>query len=154
MGFYMFDQNNSGGFFDVDDLVCHRVVIEAETQEDAENIFAPMVVNQSSSCPCCGDRWHGCDLLDINRINKNGYEVSVHGRGNDSETEKEWFDKYGEYGTHTKPSWIEKFPRRFEGRIIFKDILEYLQFSANEYGWTTPDIRVYFLNGEKLEIFK
>jgi len=30
--FYEFNQNNSGGYFDVDENVCHRVIIEAKDQ--------------------------------------------------------------------------------------------------------------------------
>ena len=55
--FFEFSQNNSGGFFDVDDNVCHNVVIEANDKNHAISIFAPMIENQSHSCPCCGDRW-------------------------------------------------------------------------------------------------
>lgn len=35
MNWYCFDQNNSGGYFDVDDKVCHRLFIEAESFDDA-----------------------------------------------------------------------------------------------------------------------
>ena len=55
--FYEFSQNNSGGHFDVDENVCHRVIIEAMDEKHAVALFEPMIENQSGSCPCCGDRW-------------------------------------------------------------------------------------------------
>lgn len=56
--FYEFKQNNSGGFFDVDKNVCHRVVIEAHNKTEAIKKFLPMIKKQSPSCSCCGDRWY------------------------------------------------------------------------------------------------
>lgn len=35
MNWYNFTQNNSGGYFDVDDKVCHRLFIEAGSFDDA-----------------------------------------------------------------------------------------------------------------------
>lgn len=50
---------------------------------------------------------------------------------------------------------IGKFPMEYKGTISFKDIEEYAQFMANEYGgWTTPDIRLYYADGKVKEIFK
>ena len=53
--FFEFNQNNSGGYFDVNGNVCHRVIIEANNSEHAKEIFEPMIKDQSGSCPCCGD---------------------------------------------------------------------------------------------------
>jgi len=55
--FYEFNQNNSGGIFDVDENVCNRVIIEAIDAKHAQSLFEPMIENQTGSCPCCGDRW-------------------------------------------------------------------------------------------------
>ena len=63
--FYEFNQNNSGGSFDVDENVCHRVIIEAIDAKHAQSIFEPMIENQSGSCPCCGDRWSSYDPDEI-----------------------------------------------------------------------------------------
>ncbi len=54
--FYEFNQNNSGGHFDVDENVCHSVIIEAMDEKHAITLFEPMIENQSGSCYCCGDR--------------------------------------------------------------------------------------------------
>lgn len=66
--FYEFSQNNSGGSFDVDENVCHRVIIEAIDAKHAQNIFEPMIENQSGSCPCCGDRWYRADESDGSEV--------------------------------------------------------------------------------------
>jgi predicted NAD-dependent protein-ADP-ribosyltransferase YbiA (DUF1768 family) len=62
MTFYEFNQNNSGGWFDVDDKLCHIVVIEADAYSEAKckaediGIYFYGVDNERD-CPCCGDRW-------------------------------------------------------------------------------------------------
>lgn len=64
--FFEFDQNNSGGYFDVDENVCHRVIIEANDRDHAVSIFEPMIENESPSCDCCGNRWSFyCDEVDL-----------------------------------------------------------------------------------------
>lgn len=54
---YEIGQNNSGGYFDVDENVCRIVVVEARDAEHAQQRLWPMIDGQSSSCPCCGERW-------------------------------------------------------------------------------------------------
>lgn len=60
--FYLYDQNNSGGSFEVDDDVAHRVIIEAVSAAKA-NKKAKSVgiyfngVEKGIDCECCGDRW-------------------------------------------------------------------------------------------------
>ena len=61
---YQLDQNNSGGFFDADDAVCHRLFIEAKDDETAEKIAEDIGfywdgVENGIDCRCCGDRWSG-----------------------------------------------------------------------------------------------
>ena len=70
MPFYMWDQNNSGGSFVVDEDISHRVVIEADTYEEAEakaldfGIYYDGV-EEGFDCDCCGDRWYsGYELED------------------------------------------------------------------------------------------
>lgn len=57
MKWFTFNQNNSGGFFVDDENVCECVIIQAETAEDASR-FARRIMDNSDSCPCCGDRWN------------------------------------------------------------------------------------------------
>ena len=72
MTFYMWNQNNSGGGFDVDECVSHRVVIEADSYEQAEakafdfGIYYDGV-DKGIDCGCCGNRWYGAEELDKNR---------------------------------------------------------------------------------------
>ena len=38
-------------------------------------------------------------------------------------------------------------------KIRFNNIEEYAQYMAEEYGWTIPDARIYYYNGNVKEIF-
>lgn len=155
---YEFSQNNSGGSFDVDDNVCHTVFIEAETAEQAMKIFEPMIVGQSGSCPCCGDRWCTDWGIDAIKLPKNGWDACCYvmgtGEKHKVEAKQKWHDKYGKYVILEEPKYSTKYGSKQYGAFIqFTDILEYLQFIANEYGFTTPDIRIHYLDGTKKEIF-
>lgn len=50
------------------------------------------------------------------------------------------------------------FPEEMGGwrkdKVILNDIVEYAQFLADEYGWTTPDARIFYKDGAIKEIFK
>jgi hypothetical protein len=152
--FYEFNQNNSGGSFDVDENVCHRVIIEATDANHALAIFEPMIENQSGSCPCCGDRWYTYDPDEINldEWKEKGYSVGVYSHYPDAE--QRWFKLYGEFPRIEEPTWKTKYSsKEFTGKIYFENIEQYCQFMANAYGWTVPDIRIHFLDGTKKEIF-
>jgi hypothetical protein len=62
MPYYEFNQNNSGGDFEIDGDVSLYVWIEADTAREA-NDKAEQVgiyfdgVNNNKDCGCCGDRW-------------------------------------------------------------------------------------------------
>lgn len=153
--FYEFSQNNSGGSFDVDDNVCHRVIIEAIDTNHAKSIFEPMIENQSGSCPCCGDRWssYDPDEIELPKWEEKGYSVGVYSHYNNAE--KRWFTLYGEFPRIEEPTWQKKYgSKEFTGKIYFENIEQYCQFMANAYGWTVPDVRIHFLDGTKKEIFK
>lgn len=56
--FYTMNQNNSGGYFIINDDVREIVVIEAESPRMAE-IFANDITQEYSNyCECCGKRWY------------------------------------------------------------------------------------------------
>jgi len=57
--YFTFSQNNSGGSFITNDLVCHYVIIEATTAEQANNLAEThgIYFDGESDCPCCGNRW-------------------------------------------------------------------------------------------------
>lgn len=61
--FYEITQNNSGGSFDVDDKLCHRLFIEASSPHEAANKAEELGCYwdgcaNNMDCSCCGDRWH------------------------------------------------------------------------------------------------
>lgn len=150
--FYEFNQNNSGGVFHEDCKVCHRLFIEADNVTEAVSIAEELGcywdgVDKGFDCPCCGDRWHiPYSCMEIPQE----YEVG----GYETKTIKQWQDKYGSYKIIKEPEYEKGFfGNQVSGKISFKDIEEYAQFLANEYGWTTPDIRIYYKNGTVKEIY-
>ena len=73
---------------------------------------------------------------------------------NYANTETRWNEKYGKYEVVEKPTWKQTYSyREYVGRIRFCNVEEYAQFLADEYGWTTPDVRIYYSNGNVKEIF-
>ena len=67
--FYCFSQNNSGGYFKINDSVSHFVFIEADNHDQAHRRaieWAGIYFDGASrglDCPCCGDRWYEtCDF--------------------------------------------------------------------------------------------
>ena len=142
---YVFDQNNSGGSFDVDDKLCHRVVIEADSKREAEEKAFDFGVYYDGcftgeDCPCCGDRWYGAEeVRDISQL----YSVSLWGNKS-----PESLVKYGEVISVEK----DEFGRKAD--ILFHSVEHYFQFMADDFGWTSPDIRIFYKNGDVKEIFK
>lgn len=151
--FYHFTQTNSGGYFDIDDNVCNHVIIEALSEEQARSLLSSLIVCQSPSCKCCGDRW-AIDyptLVDTDRYQKNGYAVSCFRVGTKSATETRWHKKYGGFTILQSPSWERD---EFLGRIKFESIVDYAQFMSDEYSSSTPAVIIHYLNGEKLQVFR
>lgn len=154
MKFYKFGQNNSGGFFQVDDKACHRLFIEANTFAEAVDKAEELGcywngVDEGIDCECCGDRWSLYeDVVDIEKYKSEGYKCS-------SLSKKHWNEHYGKYKIIKKPQIEQGYVSKWVvGTICFESIEEYAQFLANEYGWTTPDIRIYYQDGTVKEIFK
>lgn len=62
--YFEFNQNNSGGSFEVDEKagIGHSVIIEANNAIHANAIAENIGIyfngcDSGSDCPCCGDRW-------------------------------------------------------------------------------------------------
>lgn len=59
--FYVFSQNNSGGYFVKDENVAPEIIIEA-TEEVLAMARLDEILSQkpeyTSFCPCCGRRWY------------------------------------------------------------------------------------------------
>lgn len=153
--FYEFNQNNSGGYMDVDNNVAHRVFIEAESQEQAIAKFEPMIENQSSSCPCCGDRWssYDPDEVELNRLSIKGYPVGVYTHYKDYEKR---FAKITEGLRFIEPPKIIKntYAEEYKGVVAIDTIEQYARFLANQYGYSKPDAIIHYASGDKKEIFK
>lgn len=144
--FYEFTQNNSGGGFDTDGKLCHRLFIEADTESEACDIAESMGVyfngcDDGMDCPCCGDRWYRpWSSLDF------PYEYGAF--------EEKEANKLGEkYGSEVIEKDVKKNhtpARRFY--VVFKDVEAYAQYLSDEYGWTDPDARVFYSDGTVVEI--
>ncbi|MGC4387307.1 hypothetical protein ABXW34_15800, partial [Streptococcus suis] len=59
--FYVFSQNNSGGYFVTDENVASEIIIEA-TEEVLAMARLDEILSQkpeyTNFCPCCGMRWY------------------------------------------------------------------------------------------------
>lgn len=163
--FYEFSQTNSGGSFEVDDKLCHRLIIEAESEEEALSIAEELGcywdgVNNGNDCPCCGDRWHrSASEVDIETYNEkwNGMEISEWQTGSVVDHDKaieELKIKYPNVEWSVNPQAEDKYGSvRVTGKIRLRNIEEYSQLMADQFGWTKPDIRIFYKNGEVKEIF-
>ena len=128
---FEFSQNNSGGHFDVDDKVCHRLFVEAKSFDDAVEKAEELGcywygVDNGIDCPCCGDRWSKwCDdPVDLEKYKTEGYRVSVYD-GIWSDTEGEWENKYRKYGVVKEPEFETRYSTRsYVGSICFNNIEE------------------------------
>ncbi len=52
-----FDQNNSGGYFILNEDVLEDVFIQAGSKEEASSKAEEIFSDYSSFCECCGERW-------------------------------------------------------------------------------------------------
>lgn len=146
--FYEFNQNNSGGYFVEDDTLCHRLFIEADNVKEAVNKAEELGcywngVASGIDCSCCGDRWHE-PWDDEGEVFPKELEVS------DWSSLDNWNKKYGKYEVIEKPIRESSY---FEGKIKIDNIEDYAQCLADNYGWTIPDIRIYYKDGNVKEIF-
>lgn len=102
-------------------------------------------------CPCCRDRWHrSCKEVAIEKYRTDGYVVSVYD-GIYKSTVDEWYRKYGTYKIVDIPHF-KTSTHSYVGTIKFDTVEEYAQYLANESGWTIPDARIFYKNGEVKEI--
>lgn len=157
--FYEFSQNNSGGSFVVDDKLCHRLVIEADNEEEAILMAEDLGcywngVAKGIDCPCCGDRWYpSAHEINLLKLASDGYRVSIYD-GIYPDTVAEWNKRYGKYKVVEAPEFQTlSISRSYTGKIYFNNIEEYVQYLADEYGQTYPDARVYFKNGDVTAVY-
>lgn len=78
MKWFLFEQNNSGGYFIDNDSVCETVFIQARSAHEALNMAEFLFEPYSEYCECCGPRWGYCvddsDGTDVPMI----YGVSIY----------------------------------------------------------------------------
>lgn len=55
---FHFDQNNSGGYFIVNDVVAEDVFIQEASAEEASQRAVKLFEPYSEYCECCGERWY------------------------------------------------------------------------------------------------
>lgn len=151
--FYQFSQNNSGGSFHVTDTLCHRLFIEATSKESAILTAEGLGcywngVSDGIDCKCCGDRWSDwADVIDLDAINKVGRQGLISCDGGQDEIVL-WNQKYGKYPVHTSPKYTSRsWGQVYEGTIQFDSIEQYAEFLSEEYNATTPDVRIFYLDG-------
>lgn len=164
--FYELSQNNSGGSFVVDDKLCHRLFIEAESEEEAIDRAEDLGcywdgVDEGSDCPCCGDRWYRSgNLVDLENTNSKwgGYEISEWltdskgAKGDDAI--KKIKAEYGKSVWLTEPTLEKKYGSdRIVGKIKLDSIEQYAQIMANLYGWTKPDCRIFYKDGRIKNVY-
>lgn len=162
--FYEFSQNNTGGSFDVDSKLCHRLIIEADSIEEAVSRAEQLGcywdgVEKGMDCDCCGDRWYQAySEIDLDKINAkaNGWEINKYVDYNQESEEvlAKTVDLYHGFSWIAEPKLAQKLGSTFiTGRLRIDTVEQYAQMLANEYGWTTPDCRIFYKSGEVLEIF-
>ena len=162
MPFYEYCQNNSGGSFVTDDKLCHRLFIEADNLDEADNIAESLGcyfngVEEDLDCPCCGDRWYRGHEVKLNPMSVSKYGKFSFDKKKDDEkeieqkAEAEWKKCYGKFDVVKEPKWERKKGSTplFVGTIQFKGIEEYAQFMSDEFGWTKPDARIFYKNKNK-----
>jgi len=156
--FYEFSQNNSGGSFTVTKDLCHRLFIEAKSEDEAIDKAEQLGCywngcEEGMDCDCCGDRWHSSpNVINLTGYGKKGgYEVGIWSHYKDAEAL--WFKKYGHLPRLEEPKWVTTHAKQFKAPVVFINIEQYAQFMADEYGWTTPDVRIFYADGTRKEIF-
>lgn len=73
--FYTFNQNNSGGSFQVDEFmgISNYVIVEATSVDHANEIAESIGLYfegcySGMDCPCCGDRWYPVASYDEDQV--------------------------------------------------------------------------------------
>ena len=138
--FYEYDQNNSGGHFDVDEKVCHRLLIEADNLDAADEKAEELGcywngVSEGSDCPCCGDRWYS-----------SGWNMGIEFPYKYSTINEKEIETYKSYGATID----EETPKFW---VTFPTPESYMQCMADKYGWTKPDGRIFYLDGRVVDIY-
>jgi len=162
--FYEYSQNNSGGSFVTNDKLCHRLYIEAYSEEESDEIAEGLGcywngVEDGRDCECCGDRWysgHSVDITSMTKEKDSAYPVElwVNRKKSADEALVSLKERYSEFEWIKEPSINEKYGSQIiEGSVKLYSIEDYAQVLADQYGWTYPDARIFYYDGRVKEIF-
>lgn len=118
MGFVRFNQNNSGGSFDLNKTrgLTHYVIIEADSIDEAVDTAESIGiyfdgVDDDRDCECCGDRWYRPwkdDLTETPQVSDKSPEDYLSGKGSKYGVSK-WMPEGFEIVVHYKDGRIEWF---------------------------------------------
>lgn len=153
MKFYEYTQNNSGGALHYDDKICHRLFIEADTVDEANEKALELGVyfdgvREGRDCGCCGDRW------------SEPYEATEfpyrYGTLNKVRAEAD----AKEFGiTYESTTWKfagsdEPEPDKYD--LIFTKVEQYAQYLKKQYSFVSKgaqyDARIFYKDGTVAEI--
>ena len=164
--FFEIGQNNSGGSFDTDKFLCHRLIIEADSAEEADKFAEDHLgvyfngCSNGMDCSCCGDRWSGSDEIEISKKMKQvGYEVYVWREVGDYK--KQWDERIRPMFPNLEPveydeesSFGDYTFKKYGCPLKIKTLEDYLGWLAVMHGdWTCPEIRIFYKDGTVKEIF-
>lgn len=66
--FYVYRQNNSGGYLIENDYVKSYIIVEANSKRDAQSKMEEIIVGHNDFCTCCGERWSPENPKEINSM--------------------------------------------------------------------------------------
>jgi hypothetical protein len=146
--FFEFSQNNSGGHWDVNDKLTHRLYIESHSEKEATRFAEDLGVyfngcEDGMDCECCGDRWYGCTQLEVPHV----YGLFTLDEANELAST---------YECEIRPAikWKPSGKRTHE--VLFQNVESYVKFMVDKWGYDfkdKPDSRIFYLNGDVLEVF-
>lgn len=143
--FYEYNQNNSGGRFEVNKKLCHRIVIQAHNADEARDKALRLGIyfdgcSIGVDCSCCGDRWY--ETADETTL---PYRYGTFAL---KDAKESGYD----YKPTTWKGYNEDKPNPKQYDLIFHTIEEYMQYQADKYGFTDPDARIFYYDGRVIEI--
>jgi hypothetical protein len=146
--FWEFSQNNSGGVYTVNEKICHTLYIEADSEDKAKEkafdlgVYFDGVVS-GIDCDCCGDRWSKyTSCVDLNCGNYAREDANKYAELYNANIKKKEGKVYKSANSEVE-----------DCVLVFSNIIDYAQFMADKWGWTSPDARIFYKSGEIIEIY-
>ena len=73
--FYVYRQNNSGGYLIENDYVKSYIIVETNSKRDAQSKMEEIIVGHNDFCTCCGERWSPENPKEIDSLGELGHIV-------------------------------------------------------------------------------